>query len=1628
MKIHKGLIGIVQIVALFLGLSAHGAPPWNFANQSPTWPPPVGYLPSPEYSRPVEAIASANPLQITLRIFVAGTYDIYRKNAGAASWGSAVANVTVTAGQTWIDANITEGQQYEYKIKSGSFAGYVLAGVKVDQTQPKGRFVIVVTSDVVANLPSEYAQYKADLVADGWVVDEIVTTRAVDYTSNGTGPVDSLGAPTGPFPSEHINIREQIIDLYEQHEGQVKNVILLGKVAVARSGTYLQGPDGHGNRAALGADAYYADMDGIWTDTKSNALLINGTTITGYTNNPDGTVTFPASFGFPESMQPDIQLYREFSLFDGPLLANIDVGGVSYQFTFTDGLLTEVSVPQDSSVNVGAGTVNVAGDNKFDADYLSDILPNGSVELGFGRVDMSSNIANEYEAIRAYLNKAHRYKVASTDFLPGRRAVHRVLYDQVAYSALLSMPGVVGMDKLDFIRSSDLPVVPDSEDADAAWSAANGPYLFYFKGNSTPDFSDGGKAVFWTGLQSHWGYWFEPTTSSGQNVMQKRLSENNFTLSYTWSIFGSWYLYQRMGLGYDLGDMMRFSISDKSWANGSQPNIQPNSTYIYSSPLFMQQMGDPSLRLFMFAPPTDLSVVPSGGNPSLSWTASRPPPVNEPQIIGYHVYRAATAAGPFTRITTSPVAATTYTDTTVNSGSHTYMVRAVRLETTGAGSYYNASLGVSQSINLTSGPSALQVATTSLPDANWNNPYQAVLAGQGGTPVYAWTLLSGSLPPGLTLAQNGTLSGTPAAAGVYSFTVRATDKLGVTADKALVLTAQSNGSTTLFPEAANFTTAIASGVLTVGNPDPWTKVAGPAYGYETFMRFDLNGLNANNSLVRAKLLLNIGDSTPIGSYALVKAALCADTGDGWNEFNTATKSITAVANNGAGKTRVTCPGHGMTTQTTETTTLAKITGANSSNANGVRSVTIIDANTFDLPTVNYDATLVWTAATSAPLNGLKYTNRPMDNVSLLQTAAASYPVAYRTIEIDVTPFVTSTLSGDPLKKMTVRLFTTRSLGFTDYVGINSRLAPGNSRPRLIIETTNAPAITITSPTVNPVSISVGSPLVINTTVTPIPAQAGSLTVQWSKLSGPGTITFGTPALASTTATFPAAGDYVLRLTANDGLLTSTKDLTVRVLNPPAGVANISGPVLDPSLILRLPFDEVTGTSAADVSGVFPANNGTLASLNATLPSWVTQGKVGGALNFVGTGQRVEINDSTTSPLDGMQKLTASLWVKLNVDATTNQALLVKRATSTASTTSYAITLTNGEKVAVSVANLTAVTGDTTLTLNQWHHVLMVYDGSRLTNNLQLYINGNPDKFGTISATGNVIPRNTASKLRVGDYTNTAVTASFNGQIDEVRLYNRVLTLDEIQVLSQAQPANMGPRITLTPPTVSGTAGQPVGLGATVTDDGLPGALTLQWQKASGPGSVVFSDPVSGTTDATPSTAGSYGLRLLASDGSITTFADVAATFEPGAGGTGIASWRQLHFGTTENTGNAADDANPMGDGLRNLLKYALGLNPNVDYRGSGLMPKGQLEEVGGQEYLTYTFTRNTAVSDVTLSVEVVNDLTSPTWGQIDPLLSVNQVEVLENTPSAGIQTITVKDTQPVGSSTKRFMRLKVVRP
>lgn len=73
-------------------------------------------------------------------------------------------------------------------------------------------------------------------------------------------------------------------------------------------------------------------------------------------------------------------------------------------------------------------------------------------------------------------------------------------------------------------------------------------------------------------------------------------------------------------------------------------------------------------------------------------------------------------------------------------------------------------------------PDELAVATEILPDGDEGVPYTATLAASGGVLPYQWSIVGGTLPPGLEMnPASGSITGTAAVAGTYSFTAQVTD-------------------------------------------------------------------------------------------------------------------------------------------------------------------------------------------------------------------------------------------------------------------------------------------------------------------------------------------------------------------------------------------------------------------------------------------------------------------------------------------------------------------------------------------------------------------------------------------------------------------------------------------------------------------------------------------------------------------------------------------------------------------------------------------------------------------------------------------------------------------------------------
>lgn len=126
--------------------------------------------------------------------------------------------------------------------------------------------------------------------------------------------------------------------------------------------------------------------------------------------------------------------------------------------------------------------------------------------------------------------------------------------------------------------------------------------------------------------------------------------------------------------------------------------------------------------------------------------------------------------------------------------------------------------------------------------------YSSTVTAVGGWGPYSFSHVAGSLPPGLSLSAGGTLSGTPTAAGTYSFTVRATDADGAIADKGMSVTI--NPSSPLSASASP-NPATDYGSTTLGSPitvaaDSTVSASGgvPPYSYSWEFVSSYGGSNA----------------------------------------------------------------------------------------------------------------------------------------------------------------------------------------------------------------------------------------------------------------------------------------------------------------------------------------------------------------------------------------------------------------------------------------------------------------------------------------------------------------------------------------------------------------------------------------------------------------------------------------------------------------------------------------------------------------------------------------------------------------------------------------------------------------
>jgi hypothetical protein len=218
---------------------------------------------------------------------------------------------------------------------------------------------------------------------------------------------------------------------------------------------------------------------------------------------------------------------------------------------------------------------------------------------------------------------------------------------------------------------------------------------------------------------------------------------------------------------------------------------------------------------------------------------------------------------------------------------------------------------------------------------------------------------------------------------------------------------------------------------------------------------------------------------------------------------------------------------------------------------------------------------------------------------------------------------------------------------------------------------------------------------------------------------------------------------------------------------PQGIGNLNS-----GLTGYWKFDDGSGSTAADSSG--NANTGTLVNT----PTWTT-GQIGGGIGLVNaSAQYVSLGNPSTYDLTSTGRLTVSAWVKTGSSIINSTLGIVKRgATNTVGAPDqYALTSSNTRWrfMAGNGTTYTEVFGPgAQLVPDTWYHLTGVIDAA----NISLYVNG-------VSAATPVARPAGSPPASVSNFIGSVMAGgpAWDGTIDEVRIYSRALSAEEISRL------------------------------------------------------------------------------------------------------------------------------------------------------------------------------------------------------------------------------------------------------
>ncbi|MEI6695716.1 MAG: fibronectin type III domain-containing protein [Bacteroidota bacterium] len=317
---------------------------------------------------------------------------------------------------------------------------------------------------------------------------------------------------------------------------------------------------------------------------------------------------------------------------------------------------------------------NVPGDGKFDQSFMP-----AEIKLEIGRVDFSNLpafAASEQILLKNYLDKDHayRHKVFT--------AVHRAVIDDnfgnyyggaFAASGWKNFAPLVGKDS---VIANDYFTTMTGKNYLWSYGCGAGSYTSCNGIGSSTDYAAADlQGVFTMLFGSYYGDW-----DSQNNFLRAPLAQGKMLCS-VWSGTPHFQLHH-MALGENIGYDVRLTQNNDTLYF---PGAWYGAGFVH-----IALMGDPTLRNDVVAPISNLTATVDGSNCKISWTAS------VDSILGYYIYIKNDSMPNYIRINQNIITSTVFTDSClIYPGTYTYMVRAILLQLSPSGTYYNLSQGIS---------------------------------------------------------------------------------------------------------------------------------------------------------------------------------------------------------------------------------------------------------------------------------------------------------------------------------------------------------------------------------------------------------------------------------------------------------------------------------------------------------------------------------------------------------------------------------------------------------------------------------------------------------------------------------------------------------------------------------------------------------------------------------------------------------------------------------------------------------------------------------------------------------------------------------------------------------------------